>query len=217
MFSKTLTVAVASVALATPAYAQDDSTAAAYSGPRAEIRLGGEFLGGGVQSNVVDEDRGDFGDDRGANGVLGGVEIGYDHAVAQGVVLGIYAGAEYTDTEIFSAANRPYRFDSGHNLYAGARIGMPLSRGAMLYAKGGFSQGKFDPEFLTGSDPTLFDDYDSSRSGFHVGAGAEVPFMSRGYFRAEYVYHEYDTFDVGTTLELPFNRHQLVASLGMRF
>ena len=45
MFSKTLTAAVASLALAPPAFAQDESTAATYSGARAEIRLGGEFLG----------------------------------------------------------------------------------------------------------------------------------------------------------------------------
>lgn len=217
MFSKTLTVAVASLVFATPAIAQDDSTAPVFSGARAEIRLGGEFLGGGVQANVVDENRGSFGDDRGAEGVFGGVEIGYDHAVAGGVVLGAYAGAEYTDTEIFSAGDRPYRFDSGLNYYLGARVGMALSRGALLYAKGGYSNGKFDPEFLTGSDPTLFNDYESSRDGFHVGGGFEVPFLSNAYFRGEYVYTQYDTYDLSPTLELPFNRHQLVAALGMRF
>lgn len=217
MFSKTLTAAVASLALATPAFAQDESTAATYSGARAEIRLGGEFLGGGVQANVVDENRGSFGDDRGAEGVFGGVEVGYDLAVARSVVVGAYAGAEYTDTEIFSAGDRPYRFDSGINYYLGGRVGMPLSRGAMLYVKGGYSNGKFDPEFLPGSTPSLFNDYESSRDGFHVGGGFEVPFLSNAYFRGEYVYTEYNTFDVSPTLELPFNRHQLVAALGMRF
>lgn len=217
MFDKALIAAAAGLAAATPAYAQDTADASRYAGPRAELRLGFEFVGSGVQDDQSFGDRGSFGDDSSGEDVFVGVEIGYDHPLGSRIVAGVYAGLEFTDTRLGSAGGRPYNVETGRNFTLGGRVGVPLSTDAMIYGKAGYSHGKLDVEFLPGSDPTLFDDYDSDRSGFHVGGGAEIPVLSRAYGRVEYVFSKYERFDAGSTLELPFTRHQLVAALGMRF
>lgn len=217
MYDKVLIAVAAGLVAATPAAAQDALDASRYAGPRAELRLGFEFIGSGVQNDQSFGDRGSFGDDSSGEDIFGGVEVGYDLALGSQFVAGVYAGVEVTDTRLGSAGDRPYEVETGRNFTLGARVGIPLSTQAMIYGKAGYSNGKLNVDFLPGSDPTLFDDYDSSRSGFHVGGGAEIPVLARAYTRVEYVFSKYEKFDVGSTLELPFSRHQLVAALGMRF
>lgn len=218
MITKAVAVAAASLVAATPALAQDDVTTATYTGPRVEVRGGIDFVSSGVVSDQTFGDRGEFGDDeRGSHDALIGAEAGFDFAVGSSLVLGGYAGIEWSQSSIPSVNNRPYNFEAGRNITVGARVGVPVSRGAMVYAKGGYSNGRLKPEFLTGADRTLFNDYDSNRNGLHAGAGAEIPFMQRAYARAEYVYHHYKKYDAGATLAVPFRRHQLVAGVGFRF
>lgn len=205
-----LLAASAFVAIA-PAAAQD---APNYSGPRAEIRAGYEFVQSGVRSTQEFGERGVFGDDASNEEGLIGAEVGYDAALS-GIVLGGYVGFEHSDANIGSAG-RPYTFNTGNNLTAGLRAGIALDPGALLYVKGGYSRGKLKV-VNEGPNPALFADYDDTRSGYHVGAGVELPFGERYYARGDYVYHRYSPFDVTANDTLKFSRHQLVAAVGIRF
>jgi outer membrane immunogenic protein len=215
MFSKALLAGAALVAAA-PALAQGGPEAT-YSGPRAEARINYDIIGSGVTANVVVGDRGSFGDNSSGQAFGGGAEVGYDHMISPRLVVGAYAGIDFSMTDINSPGHRPYSFSAGRNLYAGVRAGVPFARGAMVYVKGGYSNGNLRPKFGTGADPTLFANYDENRSGFHVGGGVEVPISGQTYARGEYVYSKYQTFDVSSTLDVPFVRHQIVAAFGVRF
>jgi outer membrane immunogenic protein len=205
-----LLAASALVAIA-PAAAQD---APNYSGPRAELRAGYEFVQSGVRSTQEFGERGVFGDDASNEEGMIGAEIGYDAALS-GFVVGGYAGFEYSDANIGSAG-RPYTFNTGNNMTVGVRAGIALNPGALLYVKGGYSRGKLKV-VNEGPNPALFADYDSVRDGYHIGAGVELPFGTRYYARGDYVYHRYSPFDVTANDTLKFSRHQLVAAVGIRF
>src|SRR5688500_15664388 len=131
MLYKALIAAAAGLAAATPAAAQDTTDASTFSGPRAELRLGFEFIGSGVQDDQSFDERGSFGDDSSGEDVFGGVEVGYDHQLGSQFVAGVYAGLEFTDTTAGSAGGRPYEAETGRNFTLGARVGVPLSTNAM--------------------------------------------------------------------------------------
>lgn len=204
-------LAASAIAAAAPAVAQD---APNYSGARIEGRVGYEFVNSGVRSTQVFGERGVFGDDASNEEGLIGAEVGYD-AQLSGIVLGAYAGVEYSDANIGSAG-RPYTFNTGRNMTVGVRAGVPLSPGALLYVKGGYSRGRLKV-VNEGPNPALFADYDTGRSGYHVGGGVELPFGTHYYARGEYVFHRYSPFDVTANDTLKFSRHQLVAGVGVRF
>lgn len=197
--------------VAVPAQAQD---APSYTGPRAEVRLSYDFVGAGLRTTLDPQGRGTFGDDSSDEGTNLGAEIGYDLAVGP-VVVGAYAGAEVGETQIVNVG-RPYRFETGTNYTLGARVGVQ-SRGVLVYAKGGFSNGELKPVVLTGGSTTLFNNYDRNRDGFHVGAGAEFTLTGGLYGKVEYLHHRYDRATISATEELRFSRNQLIGGVGIRF
>ncbi|MCY7398367.1 MAG: porin family protein, partial [Sphingomonas bacterium] len=162
---KALLLAASAFAAAAPAAAQD---APKFSGPRLEGRVGYEFVNSGVRSTQEFGERGVFGDDRSNEEGMIGAEVGYD-AQLSGIVLGGYAGVEISDANIDSAG-RPFKFNSGRNMTLGVRAGVPLSPGALLYVKGGYSRGRLRVT-EEGPNPAVFADYDTGRNGYHVGGG----------------------------------------------
>ena len=197
--------------VAMPAQAQD---APSYVGPRAEARFSYDFVGAGLRNTTNFQGRGTFGDDSSDEGTNLGVEVGFD-AAAGPLVVGAYVGGEFGETQITNIG-RPYRFETGPNYTVGGRVGI-VSRSVLVYAKGGYSNGKLKPLVLTGGDAAIFNDYDRSRDGFHVGGGAEFNLSGGLYGKVEYLHHRYDraTFPAGD--ELRFSRNQLIAGVGFRF
>ena len=143
-----------------------------------------------------------------------GAEIGYDIAAGPAVV-GVYAGADFGETQILALA-RPYRFDTGNNYTVGARAGIQ-TRGVLVYAKAGYSNGELKPVVLTGGSATLFNGFDKNRDGFHVGGGAEFALRGRLYGKLEYTHHRYDRATISTSEEVRFSRNNLTAAIGLRF
>jgi outer membrane immunogenic protein len=207
------TAAFAMIA-STSAGAQDTTDSPTFTGPRIEGQFGYEFVGASPRNIQDFQGRDQFGDDSIDENVLFGVEGGYDQQVGN-VVVGGYAGVDYGDARVQSI-NAPYQFSVSRQLTAGLRVGVPV-RGVLLYAKGGYSNGRLKETVQTGGNAALFADYDRNRNGYHIGAGFDVPVNSSLYTRFDYSYHEFEKFRIGSTQELEFNRHRVVAALGLRF
>jgi outer membrane immunogenic protein len=118
-----LASAVAAVSFASPALAQDDSTA------------GGKFVAGA--SIGVDSVQAEFaGASDSEEDLLVGVTIGYDYETESGRVFGVEA--EYTDpsvgasvTDIDVPGDR-FSLNAGRDLYADARLGYRTGRNGLL-------------------------------------------------------------------------------------
>jgi outer membrane immunogenic protein len=166
--------------LATPAFAQD-----------ADAPISGVHVTavGGID-HVTDS-----GDS--ASGVLGGVIIGYDKQLSN-IVIGGELEASISNTKYCSGAAC---VEAGRDLYAGARIGVPVGGRSMIYAKGGYTNARI---VGTVSGNTVTSD---NVDGWRAGVGAETN-VGKLVARVEYRYSDYD----GGT-----KRHQGLVGVGYRF
>ncbi len=214
--------ATASIAaMGTPASAQDavDGT---FTGPRVEGLLGYDVSKAGSD---VDNDANE-GDDQSIEGVNYGIGLGYDFN-AGGVVLGIEG--EYTDstadTEFDGGDAEDFGFgnvDTGRDLYIGARAGVLASPDLLVYAKGGYTNARYN---LDGSYDG--DEYRAKidTDGFRVGAGVEYALSERSYAKVEYRYSNYSSAEMDFEGDAPdvdlgeidLDRHQVMAGFGYRF
>lgn len=164
-----------------------------------------------------------------------GIEAGYDMKLGGSGLIGAYAGAEMSEAEICREISRD---DWGcgrikRNVAAGVRAGWIIGPGAMLYAKGGWSMGSARLAYTDLEEAADDDDYEpyrrkTTRHGFHLGAGLEVPFGFNVYGKVEYQYVDYgrDRFTIPTGTNAPtddltasvhMRRHQGIVGLGLRF
>lgn len=227
---KFMLIAAIAAASAMPAFAQSDTgsdigregsgyrAAEAISGFRVEPRIGHDRVvtelnvKAGTDSASVRE---------GKSGVTYGGEAGYDLVVNTGTMLGIYGGIEGSSVEqcIPSDGTRSC-ISPGRNLTVGVRGGYLLNPTTALYIKGGYSNGQIRIDY---SDPQFSDDdfrLSDNLSGFHVGAGVQAGFGRNFYGKLEYVYTDYNGYEVSDGSDkasLDFSRHQVVAGLGVRF
>lgn len=216
-----LAAGTAFVALASPAAAQNMQNGD-FTGPRVEAILGYDITQAG---STADNDA-NSADDQSMDGLLYGVGIGYDIDMG-GVVLGIEG--EYTDstakTEFSDGLDYEGfglgRVDAGRDLYIGARVGTKVSDSVLAYVKGGYTNAKFN---VLASDGESELSQDINSDGWRAGAGLEYGISDNTFAKLEYRYSNYqeaefenadlpdsDRFDIDT------DRHQVVASVGMRF
>ncbi|WP_305095707.1 outer membrane protein [Croceibacterium aestuarii] len=213
-----LILATAATATAVPAMAQD----AGFSGPWIAGVAGYDInKPGSSQVSAVDPDQ-----DVNAEGAVYGAAVGYDFDMGN-LVVG--AEGELTDSTADSTYGNPYTtfglgsVDAGRDLYAGARVGYKMSPTTMLYAKGGYTNARFN---YIGTDGTTEYSRHLDTDGYRLGAGVEHKFGSMAFGKLEYRYSNYkkgevdfeasgvadsDRFDIDT------DRHQVVASVGVRF
>lgn len=218
--------------LAVPAGAQD------LGGFRIEARAGWDRTGGGfsIPNPDYDEDDDDSPEflegSRNDNSITYGGEVGYDYQFRGGPVIGIYAGADFSDgAQCLELVEDDLACSSlGRTFTVGARAGMALGRSSLIYVKGGYSNGKmgafYDPD-LTDNDenqPGPVYEFSKTKGGYHVGGGVQVGLTENLYAKLEYVYTDYgsrsDTIGTGTgapTLVTDLNRHQVLAGVGVRF
>ena len=207
-------------AIAAPAFAQDGE--ATFTGPRVEGIIGYDITNAG--SSVDDDVNQD--NDQSIDGLMYGVAVGYDIDFG-GVVLG--AEAELTDstakTEFENGDFEGFGFGNvraGRDLYFGARAGVKASPDMLLYAKGGYTNAKFD---VLSNDGTTEFNQDIDTDGFRVGAGAEYAMSPSSFIKLEYRYSNYSKAEIDFDGDLPdsvpfdvdLDRHQVVASYGFRF
>jgi outer membrane immunogenic protein len=207
-------------AIAAPAAAQDaDNTFTGF--------WGGVIGGYDTTSAGSEQDADVEGDDQSIEGVGYGVQLGYDFDLG-GAVIG--AEAEFSDStakvdfedgdfEGFGLG----QVDSGRDLYFGVRLGAKVGPNAMIYAKGGYTNAKY--ELSSSYNGTAFES-DIDVDGYRLGAGAEYALSDNAFIKLEYRYSNYsegeidfEGADVPDTdrFDLDLDRHQVMAGVGFRF
>jgi outer membrane immunogenic protein len=213
-----LILAAAGTTAAVPAMAQDTG----FSGPWIAGVAGYDInKPGSSQASGANPDQ-----HANAEGAVYGAAVGYDVDMGN-VVVG--AESELTDSTADSTYGDPYTtfglgsVDAGRDLYAGARIGYKLSPTTMLYAKGGYTNARFN---FIGSDGTTEYSRHLDTDGYRLGAGVEHKFGSMAFGKLEYRYSNYKKGEIdfeapnvadSSRFSIDTDRHQVVASVGVRF
>lgn len=202
------------VAISAPATA-----ASSFSGLRAEVRGGWDK----TRIDVTLDDGTDRVSGHGSkSGFNLGAEVGYDAAISPTIIAGAYAGIEGSTAKECSpvVGNDEACLKLGRNFTLGARLGAKVSPMALLYVKGGYSNGQIKATYDNNDDPTLdFSDH-ANRGGFHFGIGAEAAVGHRGYIRAEYVRTNYSDYDYSVPdfrVNVDGHRDQALLGFGVRF
>lgn len=199
-----LALSASLLAVATPAFAQDESTA------------GGKFVAGAI----IGVDRVEFEVDsftsRDEDAVFG-VTAGYDYETAKGLVFGIEA--EYTDSSLgvsFEDGIESGAINAGRDLYVGGRLGFRPGKNGLLYIKGGYTNASIEVEYDDGTGEVSAEE---SFDGIRLGAGGEIDLGSNYGIRLEYRYSDYGSLGLGDVLDTDFNvsRHQGVVTLLGKF
>ena len=140
--------AVAAIAFASPAMAQDAATAPA--GARVEALVGWD------RPSISG-----FHD----NGVLFGLGAGYDIGLGGAVSLGV-------DVEASDSTAKKSGVSTGRDLYAGGRVNFAVSPNANVYLRGGYTNARFKEEGFGGAN---FDGFRVAGGGqFGIGGKAYV-------------------------------------------
>ena len=204
---------------AVPAVAQEvDST---FTGPRVEAIVGYDVTQAG---SSVDNDT-TSSDDESIDELLYGVGAGFDFA-AGGVVLGVEG--EYTDSTAKTGFDRGDfegfglgNVKAGRDLYVGGRVGFIAAPKTLIYAKAGYTNARFD---VLSSDGTTETRTNIDTDGWRLGAGVEQAVGENSFAKLEYRYSKYGEGEVDFVngpdsgrFDLDLDRHQVVASVGLRF
>jgi outer membrane immunogenic protein len=218
------------VIAASPAFAQNsgqDTTATpaqAFSGPHIEATFGWDHL-----NNKSLKDIDSTAEAQGSSdGATYGGALGYDFALTNRVTLGGEVGlygssAKWNNTaNLVSGTFNTETVKPGRDIYVGARIGYALSPKTDLFAKAGYTNTRFA---ITGTDGSnvLYDAINAS--GFRLGTGIEQKLTKATYVKLEYDYSHYGSGQFnyagstpdGSNFDLHNDRHQILASVGMRF
>lgn len=210
------------MATAAPAFAQDTGPVDPFSSFHVEA-LGGYDVtkAGSSVDDDVNEDN-----DQSIDGFTYGVGAGYDFR-AGNFVVGPEAEVTWStaktkfndgDFEGFGLGN----VKTNRDLYVGARVGYVLSPKTMIYAKGGYTNAKFDVNSTFGTVET---NRDIDADGWRIGAGVEQAITNNVFAKVEYRYSNYSKGELdytgdapdGRRFDLDLDRHQVMAGVGVRF
>ncbi|KPP94980.1 MAG: outer membrane protein [Erythrobacter sp.] len=207
-------------AVSSPAMAQEEDD---FTGFRLEALAGFDASKAG---DTVDDDLNEDNDES-IEGLVYGVGAGYDYDFG-GIVVGVEA--ELTDSTAdtgFDDGNFEDiglgQVDTGRDIYLGARAGVVASPGLLVYAKGGYTNARYNREgTFDGEDYAEKIDAD----GYRLGAGAEYRFATNTFAKLEYRYSNYseaeldfedDTIPDVDLGGIDLDRHQVMAGVGLRF
>ena len=139
------------------------------------------------------------------DGLAYGGQLGYDLNLGGGVV-----GIE-TSLTGRTGINRFPTFDlePGRTINVTARAGFLVGPDALLYARGGYSNARFNVTNPTGPTET--------REGYTVGAGFEKMLSQSVSARVEYGYSDYGNDTLPGLGSLNYHRHAVMTGLNFRF
>ena len=213
-------LAVGTIVPACPALAQDAQ--ATFTGPRVEATVGWDKSRSG--SSVDNDTTRDT--DQSINGIVYGGGIGFDAALGNKVVVGAegeltYSTADADNDGVPNSFNLG-QVKAGRDIYVGARAGFIVGEKMLVYAKGGYTNARFN---LVGTDGTVSLDQRLDTDGWRIGAGVETAITQNAFAKIEYRYSNYKEaeFDFNgqtpdsSRFRIDTDRHQVVASLGLRF
>ena len=156
-----------------------------------------------------------------------GVGVGYDFN-AGGVVLGVEGeltdstaevGYDDGDFEGFGLGT----VETGRDIYVGARVGVLAQPDLLVYAKGGYTNARYN--YVNSDDG---DEYRAKldTDGYRLGAGLEYAMSENSFAKLEYRYSNYSDAEIDLENEdrpdievgeIDTDRHQIVVGYGYRF
>lgn len=197
-------------------YAEVPRDDAVFTGLRVEARLSYDH----IEADLVGFDRNvsDVLNTGKRDGLGYGGEVGFDLPLG-GIVLGAYAGLDgSTIRQCATALTETLCLRPGRSVTAGGRIGVPINRSVLLYAKGGYTNGQIRYDYNDTSVGGSAESVRMNMDGYHVGAGVEAALTRNTYGRLEYVYTKLrGARDEDDGSHLDFNRQQVQAGFGLRF
>ena len=213
-----LAAAISLAVIAAPALAQDKE----FSGPWVAGVAGYDInKAGSSQDNDVNP-----AENRSAKGLVYGAAAGYDVDLGKIVVGG---EAELTDSTADSDYDNNFvdyslgSVDAGRDIYVGARVGFKATPKTLIYAKGGYTNARFN---YAGTDGTTVTSRHLDTDGWRAGAGIEQKLGSNTFAKVEYRYSNYNKGEIdfedpdvpdSSRFDIDTDRHQVVASVGVRF
>lgn len=213
-------LAASIAAVAVPAAAQDK---APFSGLRVGAEAGYDMLRSGSTEDV--DNARDLKQD--IDGVNYAGVIGYDVAAGENLRIGAEASFGDSSAEWDNDNGQPNVFNLGRveaqrEIYVGGRIGYVTSPDLMLYVKGGYTNQRFGIE---GTNGTVSQSQRLDTDGYRIGAGAEYALSNNLYAGLEYRYSNYSEGELdfnnntpdGSRFNIDTDRHQVVATVGVRF
>lgn len=154
------------------------------------------------------------------DGVLYGVTAGYDLDLGNAVIgLELEASDSSTKqryTDLLLAGDSA-KLAAGRDLYVGARIGIPVSPNLLIYAKGGYVNGRVKLTYDGGADLDLIATDSDTLGGWRLGGGVELANPTH-FARIEYRYSDYGSYkiaDVDSGIDV--TRQQVSVTGGFRF
>ncbi|TIX51151.1 outer membrane protein [Alteraurantiacibacter aquimixticola] len=187
------------LALAATALLPATSLAQSFEGPYAGVQIGWNNdrapLPDGAATSTQERDS-----------FVGGIYAGYDHAVADNVVLGVEGGFQIGVDDRISGANNLVAVDQRYAFDISTRAGYVVGDSTLAYVRGGYSNSR-----VRLSDVSATGYETENLDGWFVGGGVEHKLINNVSARLEYRYHQYD-FD-----EDDLERHQVLAGVSYRF
>ena len=204
---KFVAFAVASL-LATPAMAQD-------IGVRAEAHAGYDRVKLGLE---VDGDAYEGAED----GIGYGAEVGLDIPVSNTILVGPYAGIDFSDTDYCERETGLYEIclDTGRSLSAGLQLTAAMGAKAALFAKVGYTNGRLVGTYVDYEDAAYSDSGKLDRDGLQVGAGVRYALGRNAYVSTQLVYNDYNDEEAslyGYDVRAYGSRVNVLGGLGVRF
>jgi outer membrane immunogenic protein len=152
------------------------------------------------------------------SGFVYGAAAGYDLAIGAKAIAGVQIGGYGTTTKVCSEV---YGSDeaclkAGRDLEVLARLGFNATPDTLVYGLAGYANGRISGTYVDFSNPANNESASSNGGGFRIGAGVEQSF-GKMFAKAEYRYTSYTKSDIGFDANFGFNRHQVLASAGVRF
>lgn len=214
-----LASAALAAAIASPAAAQD---AERFPGAHISVTAGLDHTSGDVTYEDTAFPADNFRESESTTGIVYGINAGYDFRLSPGAYFGVEGGYEMADNErceeVFGGDEAC--FSLKRNWYAGVRGGTRLSASTLFYGGVGYVNGKAKISYVDPAFPA--DNFTASddRDGYRLSLGLENRLGGNVFGKLEYRYSNYGNYEVedGTeTYALGFQRHQVVAGLGVRF
>ncbi|QMW22405.1 outer membrane protein [Sandaracinobacteroides saxicola] len=151
-----------------------------------------------------------------ADGLGFGGSLGYDFKLDDSIVLGLEASIGGTTGKLTDGAAPGVSIKAGRTLGVTGRLGFLAAPETLVYAKGGYVNGRF-------SFRDSGDNVSTNKDGWTLGAGVEQSLTPNISARLEYAYSKFGRFgesgaDIGLDqISARFTRNEIKAGVNFRF
>ncbi len=181
--------------------------------------LVGVDVGAATQVTELDLDLAPFAaaslDGLGAEGIVGGVRIGYDHQVSDRFVIGAHATARASsvNTELDILGFEVAEVEENYEISIFGRAGYLTTPDTLWYVLAGGAYAEYEFS-IAGEEVASFDHW-----GYVVGAGVETAITENITARLEYRFTQYedDPLDTGGAFETTNSTHTALLGLSYKF